>query len=73
MKRKILTKKELRSLEQRKLESVASDTEPLGEYAQEGDWLNGVPLIPGWHSAAFRAGCEEEWETAMRTKFGDEY
>jgi len=34
---------------------------------------NTVPVRPGYAAAARRAGCEDEWENALRARFGDDF
>lgn len=32
-----------------------------------------VPVRPGYGQAAFKAGCEDEWIDAMKSRYGEEY
>ena len=34
---------------------------------------NVVPVRPGYAGAARRAGCEDEYENALRARFGDDF
>ena len=34
---------------------------------------NTVPVRPGYAAAARRAGCEDEFENALRARFGDDF